>query len=157
MAILCLAAVCESLCQSDENKSTSSLMSSNEESRCLKISDDIDVLDIVDDLEYLAVVLRSCTNSVAVDEVFAVADELVKRSSPSLLFMLNRLKEETSLYFSPIFDLLLTEDCEAAAAVWCCAPAARLCGEAGLRGKPKSSSDASGRLRRLRRTSASSA
>lgn len=155
IAILCLAAECDNLCQSDENKSTSSLVSLNEESRCLRISDDIDMLDIVDDLEYLVAVVRSCTISVVV-ELIAVDVEVAKKSSPSLLFILSKLREDTSLCFSPIIDLLLAV-AEAPAVAFGCELPARLCGEAGLRGKPKSSSEASGRLRRLRKTSASSA
>lgn len=112
MAILCLAAECDNLCQSFENKSTSSLVSLNDKSRCLKISEDIDMLDMVDEREYLVVVERSCTISVVVAEIvelFAAVVLFDNKSSPSVLFMLNKLKEDTSLCFSAIVDLALDE------------------------------------------------
>ena len=118
MAILCLAAECDNLCQSDENKSTSSLVSLNDKSRCLRISEDIDMLDMVDERKYLAVDVRSCTISVVaavvVVELFCnvvVAVVLDNISSPSVLFMLSKLKEDTSaLCFSAIVDLVALDE-----------------------------------------------
>lgn len=114
------------------------------------------MLDMVEDLEYLE---RSCTISVECVLLLAV-DDANRPSSPSALFMLNILREETSLCFSMVLLMRNEEDPVPAAPTL---PAAlvlaitRRCGEAGLRGRPRSSSEASGRLRRLRKTSASSA